>query len=509
MYSQVAIPDRAFSSQRRLQELRLGGNKISEITGRTLAGLTRLKSLDLKQNFIEALINRVFKPLKKLQELNLEGNRISEIQPRALVGCTELRILNLNNNLLASVPTEALSLLSHLTELRMARNSLKVIMDNSFPPLPALAILDLGGNTIEKIHEKGFSEVAGVSSLDLEDNALYQVPTAALQFFHSLKELVIGQNQFTVIQAGSFRGVQRLETLDISGCPDLVEVSEDAFGNFNELVNLRISSNRKLNFLHPGCFGGSLPRLRSLDLSSNALTRLSPSLVPWLALTSVNLYSNPWNCNCENSFLRDVIINSVNRSDSPQRVVRCWSPKNLRNHDLAYLDLDCDFIHNQNSDSNIQETEGIEVIVAVISVVVVTLALFSIALILVTRKRIKGCLSSLHSTKSGTPVCQKQILQYPEDHEPRYVSHYRTLPANETLHGQSSPMIRVNPMTGQNMLRHNQYFLTVARQQDSLGLYQDSNYAIDPVTERVYQLQPEETIYQAVSDTQSEHVSDL
>ena len=407
------------------------------------------------------------------------------------------------------MPTEALSLLSHLTEMRMARNSLKVIMDNSFPSLPALAILDLGGNSIEKIHEKGFSEVAGVSLLGLEDNALYQVPTAALQFFHRLKELVIGQNQFTVIQAGSFRGVQRLETLDISGCPDLVEVSEDAFGNFNELVNLKISSNRKLNFLHPGCFGGSFPRLRSLDLSSNALTRLSPSLVPWFALTSVNLYSNPWNCNCENSFLRDVIINSVNRSDSPQRVVRCWSPKNLRNHDLAYLDLDCDFIHNQNSDSNIQETEGIEVIAAVISVVVVTLALFSIALILVTRKRIKGCLSSLHSKKSGTPVCQKQILQHPEDHEPRYVSHYRTLSGNETLHGQSSPMIRVNPMTGQNMLRHNQYFLSVARQQDSLGLYQESNYAIDPVKERVYQLQPEETIYQAVSDTQSEHVSDL
>ena len=40
-YSQVAIPDRAFSSQRRLQELRLGGNKISELTDRTLAGLTR------------------------------------------------------------------------------------------------------------------------------------------------------------------------------------------------------------------------------------------------------------------------------------------------------------------------------------------------------------------------------------------------------------------------------------------------------------------------------------
>ena len=180
----------------------------------------------------------------------------------------------------------------------------------------------------------------------------------------------------------------------------------------------------------------------------------------------------------------------------------------MRNHDLAYLDLDCNFLQNQNSPSA-RETEGIEVIAAVISVVVVTLVLFSIALVLVTRKKIKGCLSSLQLRRSGTPVCQKQILQYPEEREPRYVSHYRTLPGNEMLQGQSSPMIRVNPMTGQNMLKHDQYFFTEARQQNTLRFYKDSDYVIDPDTERVYQLQPQEMIYQAVSDTQSDHVSDI
>jgi hypothetical protein len=391
----------------------------------------------------------------------------------------------------------------------MARNSLTVITDNSIPLLPALAILELSGNTIEKIHEKGVSEVTEVRSLDLEDNALYQVPTASLQSFHRLEELKIGQNQFTVIQAGSFRGLKKLRSLDISGCPELVELAKDALGGCNDLETLKISSNRKLDFMHPGSLGGSLTRLRSLDLSSNALTRLSPSLVPWGALTSVLLSGNPWTCDCENSFLRDVIINSVNKSDSPHRVVRCWSPPNLKDQDLAYLQLDCEIVQSPNTDPILQATAGFEVMAGVISVVAVMLILLSVALILVTRKRMKGCLSSLQGRKDGAPVCHKQILQYPDNQEPRYVSHYSPVPGSQTLHNHGSPMIRVNPMTGQTMVRHNQYFLTVARQQDTLRLYQDSNYAIDPVTERVYQLQPQEMVYQAVSDTQSDHVSDI
>ena len=505
----MSIPDRAFSSQRRLQELRLGGNKISQLTDRSLAGLTRLKSLDLKQNFLEILDNRVFKPMKKLQELNLENNRISEIRSRAFVGCTELRILNLNANLLASVPTEALSLLSHLTELHMARNSLTVITDNSFPLLPALAILDLEGNIIEKIQAKGFSEVSGVRLLNLEDNALYQVPTTALQSFQRLEELKLGQNQFTVIQAGSFRGLNKLRGLDISGCPELVEVAENALEGCNDLETVKISSNRKLDFLHPGSLGGSLTRLQSLDLSSNALTRLSPSLAPWLSLTSVHISGNPLTCDCENSFLKDVIINSVNKSNRPHKVVRCWNPSNLRDRDLAYLELDCKVIHSPNTDPSVLASDGFEVMAAIISVVAVTLLLLTVALIVVSRKQMKGCLSSLQQNKDGTPVSHRQILQYPDGQEPQYISHYQTLPGNKTLNGQGSPVIRVNPMTGQTMLRHDQYFLTLARQQDALKLYEDSNYAIDPATERIYQLQPQEMIYQAVSDTQSDPLSDI
>ena len=498
----VSVPDRAFASQRRLQELRLGGNKISELTEKTFSGLSRLQSLDLSHNFLERLDNRVFKPLKSMKELNLESNRISEVEQRAFAGCSNLVSLNLGDNLLSKVPKDAFSHLIHLAELKLAGNSLRVITDSSFPSLPSLALLSLAGNLIEKIHDRGFTRVASVTRLDLHDNALYQVPTPALQAFSSLHSLSLGQNKFTVIQAGALGGLNKLKKLEIQGCPDLVEVSEDALAECLDLETLRISSNRRLVHLHPSSLG-LLPSLRSLDLSNNALTNVSPSLAPWMALTSLDLSGNPWTCDCDSSFLRSAIINSVNQSESV-RVVRCWNPPELRDRDLAFLKLDCSVVQSPNTDPGVQTTGYVGVLAVVVSVVVVSLVLLSAMVMVVTRKRMGSCLKGLHG-RQRLPAA-KEVLQYPEEREPRYVSsHHPTLRG-----GTYSPVIRVNPGFQQaGLLRHDQYFLTLARQTDSL-LYSDSDFAIDPKTERVYRVQqPPEMIYQAVSDTQSDPVSDI
>jgi len=93
----VSVPHKAFISQWKLIELRLGSNKISQLTERTMSGLARLHSLDLSSNFLEILHDRVFKPLKNLKELNLESNRISEISAHAFTGCSEIVSLNLDN----------------------------------------------------------------------------------------------------------------------------------------------------------------------------------------------------------------------------------------------------------------------------------------------------------------------------------------------------------------------------------------------------------------------------
>jgi len=502
----VSVPDKAFISQRKLIELRLGSNKISQLTERTMSGLARLSSLDLSQNFLEILHDRVFKPLKKLKELNLESNRISEISPHAFTGVSELVSLNLNDNLLTEIPASALSQLSSLCELNIARNSLHVISDESFWNLPSLSILSLSGNTIERVHDRGFSSVSGVRTLDLSDNHLYQVPTLALQSFHRLETLWIGQNKFSSIQTGAFRGLSKLRKIDISGCQDLIEITEDALSDNQDLETIKIASNRKLSLLHPSSLG-PLTGLRNLDLSNNALSRVSPSLAPWMSLTSVDLSGNPWTCDCDNFFLKNVILTSVNGSVSV-RVVRCWNPPNMRDHDMAYLSLDCGAVHSPNTDHIVRQSDSVHILAMVVSVVAVSVILLSALLVFLSRRRVKGCLKKLQGEgHSRVPVSSKEILQYPEDQEPRYVSQY---PGSHTLRTQTSPIIRVNPGFNQsNLMRHDQYFLTLARQQESLRLFNDPNYAIDPVSEKFYQVNPPEMIYQAVSEAQSDPISQI
>ena len=515
----VSVPKRAFASQRRLQELRLGGNKISELTEKTFQGLSRLESLDLSHNFIERLENKVFKALKSVKELNLESNRISEVSERAFAGCSTLVSLNLEGNLLIKVPTLAFTHLIHLAELRLGGNSLRVITDSTFPSLPSLVLLSLAGNLIEKIHDRGFSRVSKVSRLDLHDNALYQVPTPALQTFSSLHSLSLGQNKFTVIQAGALRGLNKLKHLQIQGCPDLVEVDEDALADCLDLETLKISSNRKLSHLHPSSLGGAPhPSLRSLDLSNNALTKVSPSLAPWMALSSLDLSGNPWTCDCDNSHLRSAIINSVNQSETTVRVVRCWNPPHLRDRDLAFLKLDCNVVQSPNTlDQGVEIGNSyVGVLAVVVSLVVVSLVLLSAMVMVVTRRRMGFCLKRLQGGRQRLPAA-KEVLQYPEtEREPRYVSSLQqacTIARGGTLYSQAC-QVRVNPgfqQQAKGLLRHDQYFLTLARQNNSL-IYSDTDFAIDPKTERVYRVQqpPSEMIYQAVSDdTHSDPVSDI
>merc|ERR1711892_1637724 len=84
----VSIPDRAFSNQRRLVELRMTRNKISDLSERTFSGLSKLQVLDLEENLINRLPSRVFKGLKSLKELRLGSNRISDVGKRAFIGLT-------------------------------------------------------------------------------------------------------------------------------------------------------------------------------------------------------------------------------------------------------------------------------------------------------------------------------------------------------------------------------------------------------------------------------------
>merc|ERR1712012_355467 len=306
----VSIPDRSFSSQRRLKELRMQLNKISELTEKTWSGLSRLEVLGLGHNLIDKLSSKVFKPLKHLKELRMQLNRISEIDSEAFAGLSELIVLDLSDNSLEIVPTQALDNLVNLAELNLGQNNIKIVPDSSFSPLIKLSSLQLSGNKIERVHEKAFSGLQDLTSLNIRDNQLFRIPSHSFSQFTKLQSLDIGQNKFSNIEEESFISLTKLKSLTVSGSSQLVEISSLAFSGLSDLEQLTISNNKQLRFIDQEAFGSDAGvNLKLLDLSNNKLSSLSSSMLSWSSLSSLVLSGSVWECDCNLAFLNNVIIN--------------------------------------------------------------------------------------------------------------------------------------------------------------------------------------------------------
>jgi len=454
----VSIPDRSFSSQRRLKELRIENNKISSLNEKTFTGLSKLQVLNLGHNLIDKLSNRVLKPLKHVKEIIIKQNRISEIESEAFIGLTELTVLDLSDNLLESVPSEAFKHLENLAELNLGKNNFRVLPDSSFSQLLKMSSLDLSGNKIERIHEKAFLQLKSLNELNLNDNELYQVPSHTFKTFDKLEILHIGQNKFSAIDGDSFLDLDKLRELYITGSSHLVEVGAGTFVHL-DLEKIILSSNRNLKYIDSQAFGSSSVNLKTVDLSNNGFSSVSSSLLSWSSLSSVDMSGNPWTCDCDLSFLKSVIVSAVNKSDTV-RVVRCWNPPNLRERDITSLDMDCSLVHSpttqeEKKSSSMNNTELIAIICSsavVISVILVTL-------ILKSRKKIQSCFnSSIHGSPKSSSSSGKMLQYSPYQHEPRYVS-YQVV---QTLHRPNTGpgTVIVNPHT-ESLVRQENYFMTL------------------------------------------------
>ena len=449
--SLVSIPDKSFSSQRRLRELRIEANKVSSLTPRTFSGLGRLEVLSLGHNLLDRLGARVFRPLRRLRELSLAANRISEIEDGAFTGLeADLRLLDLSDNLLEAVPSNALASLGNLAELRLGQNNLRVLPDGAFLGLGKLAALDLGGNKLERVHEKAFTQLGDLASLSLRDNELYTVPGHAFAPFNKLEDLDISQNQFPTLKAGALTGLGRLTRLAVSGCPQLAEVEAGAFSDLRDLQSLSLASNRQLTSLHPGAFGDSGSSLRALDLSNNGLASVSSQLLDWAALTSLDLSGNPWTCDCDLGFLGEVIRAAVNRSEAGVRRVRCWSPPSLRDEDVTKLEMDC-ALHHSPSVSGASRGHNTEIIVIIVSSIVIIL-LVATFLLIYTRKVITRWFKQRCVDGDQGSVGSGRILQYEAYQDPAYVQRSVTLARPTLEHHQS-------------LVRNEHYFATLAKQE--------------------------------------------
>ncbi|KAK8179226.1 hypothetical protein BC567DRAFT_177626 [Phyllosticta citribraziliensis] len=174
-----------------------------------------------------------------VETLDLHGNILTEL-PLGLRRLENLSILNLSCNRLGNDCMQIISQIQNVRELRLSENALHGDFPDSLGSLSNLELLDLQGNKLRRLPDS-LRELASLKTLHLSNNSFSDLPVEILQ-----------------------------------GLP---------------LVDLQASKNSLSGTLFPDTVV-CLPRLQTLNVSSNALSALCTSALSMPALQSLNLSVN-------------------------------------------------------------------------------------------------------------------------------------------------------------------------------------------------------------------------
>ncbi|KAI4502108.1 hypothetical protein M0802_002790 [Mischocyttarus mexicanus] len=152
-----------------------------------------LRILSLR-NTISYRVYNLFIGLKKLADLDISSNNISNIDEFTFKNATSLKRLSLDQNDLNSLPF--LAPLNSLTDLSIAYNKIFKIMRTFFANQYNLKTLNLRGNLISLIEKDAFSNLIMLEKLDLSENHLMTIYESWMKPLKSLKYLNLKTNLF-------------------------------------------------------------------------------------------------------------------------------------------------------------------------------------------------------------------------------------------------------------------------------------------------------------------------
>ncbi|XP_068617353.1 toll-like receptor 7 [Battus philenor] len=278
---------------RRLQELRLQHNNITDISGEIFNGFTSLRILNVSFNYIQLIPDGTFTNTKELREVYLNNNLLYElargvfhrldqllvldlsnnqlssahIDSGTFIGLIRLIILNLSNNALTRIDGETFKNLFFLQILDLRNNSIGYIEENTFLPLYNLHTLNLAENRLHTIDEFLFNGLFVLSKLNLNNNLLINIHPKSFKNCSDLKELDLSSNQLTKVPSAVLE-LSLLKTLDI-GENLITDIKNGTFKNLDQLTGLRLIDNQIGN-LSVGMFW-DLPSLQVLNLAKNKI----------------------------------------------------------------------------------------------------------------------------------------------------------------------------------------------------------------------------------------------
>lgn len=239
------LPDGLFHNSREIREIYMQNNELETLPKRIFNRLEQLLVLDLSANKLRSdhIEDDTFGGLIRLIVLDLSHNAVTRIARNMYKDLFFLQILSLNNNTIGFIEDNAFSPLFNLHTLNLGQNKLHAIEDHVFNGLFILNKLNLNNNMLSYVSENAFKNCSDLKELDLSSNKLTKVPEAILQL-PFLKSLDMGENLLT-------------------------EIANNSFQNLSQLTGLRLIDNQIGN-LTAGMFWG-LPSLQVLNLAKNKI----------------------------------------------------------------------------------------------------------------------------------------------------------------------------------------------------------------------------------------------
>lgn len=316
------IPDFVGKS---LIELDLSNNQISTIKDLNFIHVTALESIDLSYNSISEINSNAFSLLQFLHHLDLTGNRLMVLPTNVFSPLSTLETLKLSeneglavlgsdisNNLLTGLYLH-LGVTPRLKTLIMERCNLSRI--NLFHGV-GLESLNLANNNITDFSKLDLPN--NLHSLDLSANPVRMLTANSLSHMYNLNELKFEDMPYLgIVSEYSLYGFPRLHTLSFEGSKNLSQFDGHAFG-----INV-VTNETDLE-------------LKVLNLRGCNLRTLNETLMMVLDhIEKFNLDGNPFYCNCEIEWIKELDIETE---------LRCVRPDSLFGHLLSEVeenDLHC------------------------------------------------------------------------------------------------------------------------------------------------------------------------
>ncbi|CAG2052927.1 unnamed protein product [Timema podura] len=238
--------------------------------------------------------------------------------------------------------------------LNISTNSLEFFQ---IKRLPKLRILDISNNSLTSVPDGiTVDELASLEEIYLDFNPIKNIsfPTTGRPF-EKLNVMSFRNNPvLTVLNAGVFSGLfKNVDTLRLSNNPTLSKIHEEAFKGVKinkelrwQLSRYAVPFGRKRNLktivvLPIEIRAPTSPSSEigyymfvvlnyvtiGIDLSSNAFTSVSQTLLDWKTLQTVDLQDNPWHCECSLQWMLDIVVAKLYKVDQQLLYnLKCASP---------------------------------------------------------------------------------------------------------------------------------------------------------------------------------------